>query len=303
MYFTMNSRFLPLVRLVDRTALGPSNIHKKRTPHEYIIYLVTKGELFLAEDGIPYHLKAGDFMMFHPELYQEGRRVTSCEYYYIHFDHPEITFTQESDELMRNRMLEIRKEALRSDACCRTEEQKHDLIIPKHYHFQDESVFPGLCRMLSQIHSENINHMENYKALCACSFLEFLITVSRQYLSEEIQKCGSASSRSYQKVLEVLGYLHNNYGESISGDSLEEKFNCNFDYLNRIFRQNIGKPIFQYLSELRINHAKELITTTSMRVTQISERVGFVDESYFSKVFKRQTGISPTDYAKTVLRR
>lgn len=73
----------------------------------------------------------------------------------------------------------------------------------------------------------------------------------------------------------------------------------NFDYLNRLFRQSVGRPIFQYLSSLRIAKARELLTTTSMRISQISEQVGFMDESYFSKVFKKYTGKSPTDYART----
>ena len=45
--------------------------------------------------------------------------------------------------------------------------------------------------------------------------------------------------------------------------------------------------------------AKQLLTTTSMRIMEVSECVGFADESYFSKVFKKQTGVSPADYAKT----
>lgn len=70
------------------------------------------------------------------------------------------------------------------------------------------------------------------------------------------------------------------------------------DYLNRLFRQSIGKTVFQYLSEIRIAHARELLATSSMKGSQISEKVGFSDESYFSKVFKRHTGISPLKYAK-----
>lgn len=45
--------------------------------------------------------------------------------------------------------------------------------------------------------------------------------------------------------------------------------------------------------------ASRMLTTTSMRIMEVSECVGFADESYFSKVFKKQTGVSPADYAKT----
>lgn len=70
-------------------------------------------------------------------------------------------------------------------------------------------------------------------------------------------------------------------------------------YLNRLFRKNMKKTVFQYLRDIRIAHAKQLLTTTSMRIMEVSECVGFADESYFSKVFKKQTGVSPADYAKT----
>ena len=72
----------------------------------------------------------------------------------------------------------------------------------------------------------------------------------------------------------------------------------NFDYLNRVFKKNIGKTIFVYLNEIRIHHAKELIATTSMKILSIGYRVGFQDECYFSKVFKKYTGMSPGQYEK-----
>ena len=89
------------------------------------------------------------------------------------------------------------------------------------------------------------------------------------------------TARGYKKVLEVQSFLHEAYKEPLTGDYLEEKFDINFDYLNRLFRKNMKKTVFQYLRDIRIAH------------------VGFADESYFSKVFKKQTGVSPADYAKT----
>lgn len=70
------------------------------------------------------------------------------------------------------------------------------------------------------------------------------------------------------------------------------------DYLSRIFRQETGIGFRQYLNNVRITKAKELIQTTSLRLTDISQMAGYDDQSYFTKVFKRTTGISPNEYVK-----
>ena len=62
MYYVMDSRIVPQIHLADYWILKPPCAHKKRVPHEYIAYLIQKGELYLAEDGILYHLRPGDFI-------------------------------------------------------------------------------------------------------------------------------------------------------------------------------------------------------------------------------------------------
>ena len=70
------------------------------------------------------------------------------------------------------------------------------------------------------------------------------------------------------------------------------------DYLSRIFRQETGISFHQYLNNVRITKAKELIRTTALRLTDISQMVGYDDQSYFTKVFKRTAGIAPGEYVK-----
>lgn len=73
MYYVMDSRIVPQIHLADYWILKPPCAHKKRVPHEYIAYLIQKGELYLAEDGILYHLRPGDFILLDPEKYHEGK--------------------------------------------------------------------------------------------------------------------------------------------------------------------------------------------------------------------------------------
>ena len=91
---------------------------------------------------------------------------------------------------------------------------------------------------------------------------------------------------SYRKIYDLLDYLNNCYQEPISGVLIEEQLGGNFDYLNRIFRQTTGKTIFQYLTEVRISHAKELLGTTALKFRR-SAKVGFSDEVISVKSLKK----------------
>ena len=85
---------------------------------------------------------------------------------------------------------------------------------------------------------------------------------------------------------------------NITGKLLEKEFGGNFDYMNRVFKKVTGETIFRYLNRVRINHAETLILNTPMKMSAIGSRVGFSDEYYFSRVFKKHTGKSPTEYAR-----
>ena len=324
MYYVMDSRIVPQIHLADYWILKPPCAHKKRVPHEYIAYLIQKGELYLAEDGITYHLHTGDFILLDPDKYHEGKQITYCEYYYIHFQHDMIHLMthpmleeSENNEIdeskMHEQMLQLRCAAMQSDSSEAPNEKSHQLMLPKYCHIQDETVWHredehthdhdagegGSTAAQHEAGDGGAEHLEYYKDLSGAQFLAFLIQLSRASLTFAMQENKMITARGYKKVLEVQSFLHEAYKEPLTGDYLEEKFDINFDYLNRLFRKNMKKTVFQYLRDIRIAHAKQLLTTTSMRIMEVSECVGFADESYFSKVFKKQTGVSPADYAKT----
>lgn len=301
-FYEYNSSFLPELRLADTETIEPPYIHRKRMPMEYIIYLVKSGEMFLEEDGALYHLLPGDFLILDPDKTHVGKKATRCEYFYIHFQYSHIKRKRMTEQTMCEKMMEQRIQSLRSDACGMSAQEYQrlsEMWIPKYMHLDMDAGFPQILERVHECAATYKNHLEGYKAIGGCRLMEILLLVSRQYLSMEIQG-KSGSVKSYRKIYDLLNYLNTSYHEPICGDLIEEIFGSNFDYLNRIFRQNIGKTIFQYLAEVRIARAKELITTSSMKISQVSERVGFTDEGYFSKVFKRYTGMTPLNYGKAV---
>ncbi|MCX8131216.1 MAG: response regulator transcription factor [Clostridia bacterium] len=67
-------------------------------------------------------------------------------------------------------------------------------------------------------------------------------------------------------------------------------------YLSQLFKQVVGESYIEYLTKVRINHAKRLLKETNLKAYEIAEKVGYTDSQYFSTCFKKVVGVSPTDY-------
>ena len=72
----------------------------------------------------------------------------------------------------------------------------------------------------------------------------------------------------------------------------------NFDSLNRLFKQETGFTIFRYQKKVRLKRACELLVTTTLKISEISDQTGFCDQYYFSRVFTQEYGMSPKMFAK-----
>ncbi len=74
--------------------------------------------------------------------------------------------------------------------------------------------------------------------------------------------------------------------------------NINSAYLGRIFKTETGEFFTDYLNKVRIDKAKELLLNTNLKASDISVKVGFVNNNYFYTIFKKYTGINPGDFRK-----
>lgn len=96
----------------------------------------------------------------------------------------------------------------------------------------------------------------------------------------------------------VRTYLDEHYPEKITLDELSAKFYINKYYLTRIFKDAFGQSITQYLQEVRITHAKQLLRFTKKPIETIGLECGFKTAEYFARVFKTTEGISGRKYRK-----
>ncbi len=96
-------------------------------------------------------------------------------------------------------------------------------------------------------------------------------------------------------------YISVNYKERITLEDTARMVYLSPAYLSRIFKQETGVTFNEYLNRVRVNKAKELLRRRELRMTDISLAVGYEDQSYFTKVFKRVAGMLPREYREKIL--
>ncbi|CAM3180803.1 AraC family transcriptional regulator [Paenibacillus taichungensis] len=106
-----------------------------------------------------------------------------------------------------------------------------------------------------------------------------------------------------EKISAILAYIDSNIEENISVRDLAQIAYMHPNYFIRFFKQRIGVPPIHYIASKKMDKAKELLTCTSKTVTAIAEHLGFSDLYYFSRQFKKHTGLNPTEYRKQIIGR
>lgn len=104
-------------------------------------------------------------------------------------------------------------------------------------------------------------------------------------------------SKNIDVVEKVKGYIENNYMNDVSLDNLAQYVSMSSFYLSRIFSKVEGTNIKEYIIKIRMEKAKSMLMEGQKTVKQISFEVGYLDQNYFSKAFKKYTNISPKDYS------
>lgn len=123
------------------------------------------------------------------------------------------------------------------------------------------------------------------------STLLTLLMAESWHKKEETRK-----AQSKQSVMPVKEYLDQHYCEKITLDDLASRFFISKNYLTRVFKEQFGMSVKDYLQVVRITHAKQLLRTTDKTAEEIGFECGFGALYYFSRVFKDIEGISPTGY-------
>lgn len=153
---------------------------------------------------------------------------------------------------------------------------------------KNPQLFKELYAQATKIWQRNQSGRE-YK--CKALLYETLYELSRQ------QESGYFPSDKQTLLAPAVAYIHRHYThEAMNAQKLSELCGISYEYFRRLFKYLYGVSPVEYINRLKLTRAKELLSDGSYSVSEAAFESGFSDLSYFSRFFKRKTGISPSEY-------
>lgn len=257
-----------LIHLQETGELTAQNPHTNRRENlsSYLFFIVRNGSGSLTYDGVSHNLLEGDCVFLDcrkPYAHQTSEDLWTLKW--AHFYGPNMNAIYE-------------KYTERGGRPC--------------FHSSQPEVYSSLLEELYQIAASNVHvkDMRIYEKLTT-----LLTLLMEESWNPDNRLHSAAGKRSLQTIKE---YLDQHYPEKISLDSLSELFFINKFYLTRIFKEQFGVTINNYLLQVRITHAKQMLRFTDLSIEKIGQECGMNDANYFSRMFKKVEGISPGEYRK-----
>lgn len=151
--------------------------------------------------------------------------------------------------------------------------------------------FPGDSRP-----SEKVLHLDRLaQELSAAKTAELL----QRHLHEFCQiyeELGYDQRPLSPAIIQAVRYCNENFAQKLTLEELASRVQLNKSYFSHIFHQEMGISFGDYLESVRIQNAQQLLRTTGSSMSEIADLVGFANQNYFTKVFKKVTGITPSQY-------
>ncbi|MDG0812738.1 helix-turn-helix domain-containing protein [Cohnella rhizosphaerae] len=121
------------------------------------------------------------------------------------------------------------------------------------------------------------------------------IAVFAQYL-RQIQNYHQKKKAISKEIADAVKYIQAHYDQDLSLQQLADQVQMNPSYLSRLFKKHLQTSFVEYLNAYRIDMAKNLLMNTHLKSYEIAAKTGYKDDSYFSRIFKRVTGMRPHEF-------
>ncbi|HEX2945025.1 MAG TPA: response regulator [Clostridia bacterium] len=136
-----------------------------------------------------------------------------------------------------------------------------------------------------------------YGLIEKCTNSDELNTLLDESARSVTSKVNSYNNKSIKLILrKAVEYLQNHYNEQITLNEVAEHTFVSTYYISRMFKKEMGKNFVDYLNEIRIEKAKEMLRDVRYKTYEVAEQVGIPDAHYFSKLFKKYVGVTPTEF-------
>ncbi|MFD0715455.1 helix-turn-helix domain-containing protein [Paenibacillus sp. GCM10027626] len=167
------------------------------------------------------------------------------------------------------------------------------LMSGKQHYRQYADPDGSIGQLFDQMYQEFVQKPLGYTSLLMSSAIAILIRLLRLEMKIELEQLRTAS-----KLDDVFQYIQRHYCETIPLKKAADLACLSPGHFSQIFRAATGRTLVEYIQNMRIDKSCSLLCTTTMKIAQIAEMVGYQDLRFFQNIFKRKTGTTPSEFRK-----
>lgn len=297
-YFEFDLGKMPEITLIGKEVIEPHELHVTRFSPEYIMYIVTDGELNLEENGQELCLVAGDVYIFKKGEFHCPNGQSNGRYFFVHFETESFRELEIKEEEYLGFVKEKREKNLTRSIRKRDCHTSLITCVKQKYNIKDEGFFDYITKSLEK-GIQKSKHFDTDSYIDVSSSISKILLRLEKYGLAEIEG-NSSDKRRYAMVKKIVRYLEENLTQNIWSADVETHCDLNFDYANRNFKKIMGTSIMKYHNILKLEKAKTTLAVTDKPIAEIARELGMNDVYYFGRMFKNKEGISPGRYRQMI---
>ncbi|WP_150275252.1 helix-turn-helix transcriptional regulator [Paenibacillus tepidiphilus] len=236
--------------------------------NSYELYFLEEGyHHFMVDDGI-FDIAMHDVALVKPNMFHQSHGNHSCARTCVYFTDRflRLHYTEHSIQVLMDcfekKLISVSKEA-----------------------------FPKLKRLLLLLEKENVNNPGNRIFVYLADILSLLNDQQRSPRAEQVPL-------AYTNIAPILAYINQHYNKINTIEEIAGQFYISKYYLCRIFKEATGLTLIQYLNNIKLQHACNLLVNSKFSILEIGMACGYNSSMYFCKMFKQALTVTPSEFRK-----
>lgn len=263
--------------------------HERYTISSNLILYLVSGSFRMEIEDTVYNATAGDVLFIPANTLYRPLECEESVYYFLHFT---AYAAEETPTNMQNIIKRFRDDGPQLGYAYNyygaNGPKDYNSIIEIPYHTKHSSL-DKISEIFNRAAKINIWRNNAEKLLLDNIARELLISISTTIASEQ------PTNNTLQKI---LLYIKDHYTEPINLTEISKTFGISSSYVTKLFRTYLGVGTVDYINDLRLSSACEHLLSSDYTIGEISNMVGFANQYYFDRLFRRKYGITPKDFRK-----
>ncbi|MCR4587322.1 MAG: AraC family transcriptional regulator [Lachnospiraceae bacterium] len=246
---------------------------------DYELMVVTEGTLYMSYDGDQYTVNEGEYLLLHPtDQYRDGFKRAYSSFYWLHFTP------------------DLKSLPIFAEDPIAPEDVRTYFTLPQQGKLQRPERIVVMMKQLQDIVKNN------YPMLAINAATTCIIT---ELYGQIVTDSGPSEKPADQKqiYLDIIDYIQLNINRNVTLSEIAMNFGYNPKYLSHLFAKIRGIPLKQFILQQKIDAANFLLADGDKTVTEISRELGFSDSHNFCRTYKKNTGLTPSEYRNAYSKR